>query len=83
MESLASRGEYMMLRDIADENAYKGNSSDFFFFFFELEVMLSLLTPHELVRSCKGAFIQNSQRRCLCNPPVPSLGIHSFSQAIQ
>lgn len=34
MESLASRGEYMMLRDIADENAYKGNSSDFFFFFF-------------------------------------------------
>lgn len=30
MESLASRGEFMMLRDIADENAYKGIRSVLF-----------------------------------------------------
>lgn len=34
MESLASRGEFMILRDIADENTYKGNSSDFIYCFF-------------------------------------------------
>ncbi|KAF9313501.1 Ubiquitin carboxyl-terminal hydrolase 38 [Podila horticola] len=46
MESLASRGEFMMLRDIADENAYKGSHTEDLEFSIEVCNLAQILAIH-------------------------------------